>query len=539
MEESSQAHTPSINQRWTALRIAIVTILGLIAAPALCVAVLAAGASLIMAIPITLLVCTGIAAWLTPKLPAALSQNGSSILLVLWIALGLFAAYRVASLSVFMSDVTRTDYAFAPTVRTMDDPALSKPFFPKHNCFTCYIVAAHLATEGAENLYDKKYYRNPEIETPIHQQIGEHLSVDTYQYPPPFLLLPRLLLTTGGDFMQLRAYWFPLSVVAILTAMLAMLLWTRSPGDGFGMRWLAIPILFITPTVLGSLQMENVHPIIVSICLLSLPMFGWGRHRIGGALLGFAVVSKLFPGLLLIFLLLQRRWRAFFWTCGWMVIFCGLTVVMLGTQPFTAFLDYQLPRLASGEAFGFATTHLGAMMKNGSIFGICYKLEHLGIIEDASAIAKTLVWIYSGLLMVVMLIVGLRQYPWSGDTGSSTGERPWQLMLVRVWLMLLVLAQLRSPFLPWAYGNIPVLLFLATLYPRAGVSRNRMTQGLFVGLLAISWAKFAVIVPLPLGQPDPTPDMIYTLIALAVTLTCCVIVFLKKPGNVRYSANPR
>ena len=95
----------------------------------------------------------------------------------------------------------------------LDDPELTKPFYVKHNCSTCYLVAAHLAGSGTENLYDKKYYRKAQVKTPVHDEIGETFNVDQYQYPPPFLLGPHLVLLTGLDFLQIRALWFAFSVM--------------------------------------------------------------------------------------------------------------------------------------------------------------------------------------------------------------------------------------------------------------------------------------------------------------------------------------
>ena len=135
-----------------------------------------------------------------------------------------------------MLDVKRSDCGVNPTLRTLDDVELSQPFFPTHNCFTCYTVAAHLAGERKDNLYDRKFYRGGEVRTPIHEQIGESLHVDSYQYPPPFLILPHVLIATGGDFYQLRAYWFGLNLIALTVVMLTLLLWIGGPR--FNGRWL-------------------------------------------------------------------------------------------------------------------------------------------------------------------------------------------------------------------------------------------------------------------------------------------------------------
>lgn len=103
------------------------------------------------------------------------------VLFAVWVLLSALAAQRIAHLSVFMLDVVATDYALEPPSREMNDPDMAKPFFVKHNCFTCYIVAAELARQGVDNIYDPARYRNAEETTVIHETIGDALHIDRYQ----------------------------------------------------------------------------------------------------------------------------------------------------------------------------------------------------------------------------------------------------------------------------------------------------------------------------------------------------------------------
>ena len=79
-------------------------------------------------------------------------------------------------------------------------------------------------------------------------------------------------------------------------------------------------------------------------------LFERQRHAAGGALLAYAIVSKLFPGVLLFYLLLRRDWRAVGWTAAWSVVLVAITLADVGSVPFAAFLEH-LPGLLSGEAF--------------------------------------------------------------------------------------------------------------------------------------------------------------------------------------------
>ena len=79
-------------------------------------------------------------------------------------------------------------------------------------------------------------------------------------------------------------------------------------------------------------------------------LFERRRHASGGAILAYAIVSKLFPGVLLLYLVLRRDWRAVSWTAAWSVALAAVTLADVGAAPFAAFLEH-LPGLLSGEAF--------------------------------------------------------------------------------------------------------------------------------------------------------------------------------------------
>ena len=62
-----------------------------------------------------------------------------------------------------------------------------------------------------------------------------------------------------------------------------------------------------------------------------------------------AIVSKLSPAFLLVYLIARRRWREVAWTLGACAAFALVGLAFLGSAPFEAFLSYQLPRIQSGR----------------------------------------------------------------------------------------------------------------------------------------------------------------------------------------------
>ena len=72
-------------------------------------------------------------------------------------------------------------------------------------------------------------------------------------------------------------------------------------------------------------------------------LFERRRPAAGGALLAYAIVSKLFPGVLVLYLLLRRDWRALGWTAAIGSALALATVADAGAAPLAAFADH-LPR---------------------------------------------------------------------------------------------------------------------------------------------------------------------------------------------------
>jgi hypothetical protein len=488
-----------------------------IAAPCLTVSLTALGAP-VMAAHIVSVILVLVGAWFVHiSAPDGLARLDSSArwLFVLWLVLSAAAVYRVSSLSIFIIDVGRTDHAFQRQARAVDDPELTKPFFVKHNCSTCYLVAAHLAGSGVDNLYDRKYYRDAVEPTPVHDQIGEAFNVDQYQYPPPFLLGPHLMMLTGLDFFEIRALWFGFSVLLFVLTSGAISVWIA--GWRFTPLWLIWPAMLIAPSVIATLQMGNTHVFMVLITVLAMLCFEKRRHAAGGALLAYATLSKFFPGLLIVYLMVRRRWSSVGWTAAAGVVLCLASLVAFGPKPWLAFLDHQLPALANGDAFWFAFERPGPMLGNASIMGLPIKLERIGLPlpGEPRAVAQALVWIYTLALTVIVVFAARR------DAALDAGRAEGRLLLARAWVALIVLAQLRSPFLPLVYGNSAILLLLALLLPLERV------RPALLGLIALGVVAYALILPLPFGPASSAFDYGFGAVSTLVATGLAVVVALR------------
>jgi hypothetical protein len=236
------------------------------------------------------------------------------------------------------------------------------------------------------------------------------------------------------------------------------------------MRLLLSVFLWISVPTLSTLQKGNVQPMVIAATMLAMLLFERRHDATGGALLAFVTVSKLYPGLFVVYLLAQRRFRAVAWTVGMSCAFALASLLLFGSGTYAAFLDH-LPRLLSGEAFP-ALRRPVAMAINLSIPGLLFKAKLFGVSGLSFETAARLGSVYLLAAVALTAFAGLRATP--------DEDKP------AVWLAVLILATLRSPFLPQAYGLLPGLWLLILLASRR-LSEPKVFVAAFAGWLALSF----------------------------------------------------
>ena len=344
---------------------------------------------------------------------------------------------------------------------------LWRPWRSEHSCVSAYWVAAQRVTR-VPNLYAEPVYRPPIPPTVRRQPNLGPFFVDVYEYPPTFLPLPRLLGLVSPDFWTFRRLWFALNLAGVAAGLvvIARRLDTRA---GTQSVWLT-PFALAAPAVVGTLQVGNVQLLFIVISALAMYLFERRRYAAGGLLLGYAVASKLFPGVLLLFLLLRKDWRAIGWTVAAGVALTLVALVDVGWTPFAAFLAH-LPKLVSGEAFP-GLFRPEAIAINESVPGLVFKLGLFGVPNMGFAAAKIVGWIYT------VVVIGATA--WMAVGARDRAKDPL------LWIAILLLATLRSPFLP-NYAVFPPL-WLATMVAAVAWQRPGV-RWLTIGLaLALSVA---------------------------------------------------
>jgi len=360
-----------------------------------------------------------------------------------WTLIALLACAQMARLSAFMADESKTWGSTIPDAMVVH-----------HACLGAYVEAAALTEQHAANLYDEQWY-------PAYQgacgrpgsllgvrKLGAWVS-DPYLYPPPFLLVPRLVLTVTHDIDRVRTIWFVGHGLLLIGGMVALARWV---GSGPGRSWLLlVPATLASPPTMLMLQFGQVHGLAVLAALGGMAAFESAAPALGGALLAAAVLTKLTPAVLLLPLLAARRWRALGWTVGYAAAFTAVAMLWLGVEPFRSFLHYQLPRLITGEAFSFLDRQDSVFLvsRNFSIQGLGARLRLLGFAGGNAGA-------FRGLATIVLATVCWLAWH-TRRTDASRAAR------MATWLSVLNLAVLCSPVAPSAYVTVPALWLVALL----------------------------------------------------------------------------
>jgi hypothetical protein len=459
---------------------------------------MASGLSL--SIPFAVLIGAAIAGgiarllWVRPivsftPVPRALSTLSGIATIAALVQLGL--------LTVFMTDSTKVAYAVVP----------GSAWEVRHSCLTAYFVAGEALARG-EDVFASSLYNDPS-----DRAIGARrprfmgpFAVDVYEYPPPFLLVPRAFQLVTRDFYRLRPLWFGLCGGFVLFAMIVV---ARSMGPVVGTRALLfLPLAWVGHAMMDTLQKGNIQLVVIALALLAMVQFerrGWAK---GGLMLAYAVASKLYPGMLVLYLLARRQFRAVAWTGALGFALVSLSLWDGGLGPFVSFQEH-LPKLLSGEAFP-ALRNPGPVSANMSVPGLVFKAKLFGIEGMGFPAAKIVGWIFTALIL------------WATYAAARRSLRDDEKPLV--WIAILVLATLRSPFLPQPYGVVPplwALVLLAATY--APTTRTMILVALASISLNLHWPVDGPVSPrLRAG--------LVTVFALVPTVAIAVLALRRRTG---------
>ena len=434
---------------------------------------------------------------LAALLPASLDQwfdPEHRKLAVPWAIGCLIVLVQFGRNAVFLADPSLVGYSLIP----------SDEFLVRHSCLTAYMHGAILSMDPAANVYDIAYVAVVVEEAATLPPTAEHFApfmLDAYGYPPSFLLLPRALLWMTSDFLTQRLLF---GAGSLLLLLLACGCAARTLGGVAERRiWLLTPIFLATSVVIATVQVGNFHAATVALCLLCWVALERRRDDLAGVLLAVATLAKIFPGLLGVLLLVQRRWRAVGFTCLAAAIIGGLSVAVLGLDVWHDFFSYHLPKVQSGEALGFMTGTTREIAFNSAPFGIPHKLAALGFDSWGWDQARLFGNVYTVLLFILAVLAGRK-------SGSPQHR-------LSAWMAIVLFASLQSPYAP------PFILLTMSVLFLVLVAEVRSRWGT-VGFVAIV---FVIIGPM-LGSTHETMIVMSFVRMIALYGLCLYLVVRKE-----------
>jgi hypothetical protein len=378
-----------------------------------------------------------------------------------WAFVALLSATQTARLAAHLSD---RDLSFVL--------ATTHPFWHRHECLPAYLHGAELALRGEPDVYASSLYPGLDPSASPDTALAGMTVEDPFQYPPQFLLAPAAALALTHDVALIRVGWFATQFFLFVAAFVSLARWVGGTAGRVAL-WL-LPAALAALPVLYNFQYGQAHLATISLSVLALLSFDSRRFARGGLMLAVAILTKLFPAVLLVGLAARRRWRALGWTAAAGAALTVLTLAVFGAAPFAAFFGEHLPRLGSGAAFAFdeAWPELAPLVvaDNHGIFGLVRKL---GAGKPAAALLGKL---FALALAAATAWIALR---------LSAASR-WQRAVA--WLALLGLGSMSSAG-AWAdYVRVTAVWLLALVAAAATVERRLIAPLAVTALLQVTLA---------------------------------------------------
>ena len=430
-----------------------------------------------------------VATFLSRPLARALQSDGA---LPTWISISLgavclIAVLRIAALSVFMADVNRPQFSVEP-----DDN-----FRVVHSCMSAYAEAARFLDEGAHNIYERTLYRpggQPRAIGPLRS--------DPFHYPPPFLLLPQAIRVVAPDFWDFRRIWFVLQAVTLAGAVVGLAGWVGGRAGAVALTGGLLVLAF--PHAAATIQQGNFQITGVPLGVIAFVLLIAGREALGGGVLAYAALGKIFPGLLVIPLLTGRHWRALAWVAAMGLVILALTVATQGIQPMRDFFSTSLPEISTGAAFPQTENGPNARV-NLSAYGQTVRLRMLGVTWLTQPRGLMAAQIYGVLVVALAAWAGWRR---RFDL-THTHDR---LAVAQLALGLVGLASYRSPFVGAVYGGVSTLWLMGVCAARA--RQPLRAQVWLLGLCVLAYALWSI------PSPAYPPSQSWIWITGALTFAC-------------------
>ncbi len=359
---------------------------------------------------------------------------------------------------------------------------------------------------GAPNVYAEDHWpaTNPQADgTSTIPGLAAWLH-DPYQYPPTPLLFFRGLAAAFPDFGSQRSAFFLLQVAILLAAHWTVVRWVGRPADRA--MWL-LPAVVAAAPIGFDLQFGQVHLLVIALAIGGRVLMERGKSAAGAALIAAAIVTKLFPAILLVELLARKRYREVAQVAAFGAAFVSAGIAILGFGVHHDFLFYQLPQPARRPRL--------RLLRRLRILRLA---QLLALRHPAQAAVPRLRRLRRRGRPLDR--PDLRDRPARPHLAFRRKGESEPLDLAIGWLAVLSLGSLLSPLAPSAYVLAAPLWMLALIATKVQNSRQ-------AALLVLAWLGITGPPPLPMPSPEFQVNLVLQLLVIALP----AVLLWRKPAT--------
>ncbi len=310
----------------------------------------------------------------------------------------------------------------------------------------------------------------------LKEDMGIDRNFSAYIYPPQFAWMGSWIARVRYETAQTCWVWINAGLwLACVGALIGRVL-ARRPV--FAACLVILSLLY--PPMAYSLSLGQVNIALFALIVSAAWLMARDRSVLAGALLGVAALVKPHLGLLWIYLLWKRQWRAAGSCVATVLILTGGALVSLGIEPFRTYVFDVLPKISGGQAY----------IANQSVYGV---LARVFISDPAYLFTDRLMeshfWIdmlslAAGLAIIVLTFRAIPRDQRSSETVS--------LEFAAVIGTLLLANKIATiHHFTWVWLAVPAYA-TAALRGAARPPRNEIIAFVVgVGLLFLTWKFFA------------------------------------------------
>jgi hypothetical protein len=193
-------------------------------------------------------------------------------------------------------------------------------------------------------------------------------------------------------------------------------------------------------------------------------------------------------------------------TAAFSVLLFAITVAAFGWKPIGDFVWYEMPKIASGEAFP-QTERATTPLANLSVYGETVRMRRLfaewfGVHWFGPEIGRPIASLY-GLLVVFLTAAAGWLAGQRGWLASGTSAPETRLRLAQLVLAILTLTAFRSPFVGSIYGYLGTMWLMTLLAAGAPTAAKR--AGWLAGFGVLAVVMWLTPSPLPPQTQIPPP----------------------------------